>query len=127
MPKADDWMQIDHLSDDEETGNEVLRAAGVETLSDDDGDLRVATPPSSNSRAKRPRDRRARHLDREEVSREWKKLRSVVFSKCKCKDRFCREGFRQDRSALDALLQHRVQLLELPKIDSDREVSSLLL
>ena len=120
-------MEVDSLSDDEETGNEVLRrAASVETLSDDDDDLRVAVPASSSSGAKGPRDRRARHLGREEITQESKKLRSVIFSTCKCKDRFCREGFRQDRSAVEALLQHRVQLLELPKNDSDREVSSLL-
>jgi len=122
-------MEVDGLSDDEETGNEVLRrwVASVERLSDDDDDdLRVAVPASSSSGAKGPRDRRARHLGREEITQESKKLRSVIFSTCKCKDRFCREGFRQDRSAVEALLQHRIQLLELPKNDSDREVSSLL-
>lgn len=116
------------LSDEEALGTDGAPAPVVDTLSDDDCDqirppLHRAASSSAASSSSRKQAERVRKvgLSAEEVSHHSKRLRAVVYGKCKCKGNVCRLYWREHPDTLDSVLQKRIMLKELPKLEADRE------
>lgn len=108
--------------------------ADVATLSDEDGVVQHdgdhgAVPASVDQlsddeaaeAAVLKRQRKAKELDAKEISAQTRRLRALVKSNCKCANGQCRKPFQDDAGLFDQLLQKRMQIIELPKLESDRE------
>eukprot|EP00435_Cladocopium_sp_Y103_P037038 s3000_g9.t1 len=112
----------------------------VSELSDDDQVQLEAGHPSSGSarceidalsddeafEASLKRCKPARELSPKEVSEQFRRLRAVASSKCKCSSGCCAVPFKEDAGLLDRLLNQRMMLLELPKLEADRMVFRML-
>ena len=106
----------------------------ITELSDDDRVQLEGGQPSSSSaqhevdklsddeafEASLKRCKPAKELSSKEISEQFRRLRCVVSSKCKCSGSTCTIPFREDAGLLDSLLQQRMMLLELPKLEADR-------
>ena len=107
---------VDSLSDDADEGLNARPDVGA--LSDDD-----AQAAGSSTSTVRKRVREKPSLTGDEISAQSKQLHAIVQSKCKCADSSCREVFRHDRAKTRLVLQQRIELLELPKMDADKQAS----
>ena len=108
MPPAD----VDALSDDD--AQRLVRP--VEGLSDDD----VTTSPALPLRPKQKR----KFLEANAVKLHATRLRAAVDSNCKCRSNVaCSGPWRSDPEAFEELLQFRLQIHQLPKLEADREVA----
>ena len=56
------------------------------------------------------------------ASQHRKRLRVVVSRKCHCKNPDCRKVFDDDQQLFNRLLRKRLNVVELPKQESDQEV-----
>ena len=106
----------------------------VSELSDDDCVHVEPEQPSSSSaqheidalsddeafEASLKRCKPAKELNSKEVSEQFRRLRCIAWSKCKCSGGSCTVPFQEDAGLLDRLLQQRMMLLELPKLEADR-------
>ena len=104
---------VDYLSDDEP--QQIVPA--VDELSDDGAQ---AAPARGHALL-----RKRKYLEQDQVTEHFRRLRLVVQSKCKCSSPTCRSPWKSDQAALQDLLQKRLQIHQLPKLEADREVLGL--
>ena len=98
----------------------------IEELSDDDIFAQDEHAPviadsggaSSSSRPKR----KAIEFEQAQITDHYRRLRIAINSNCNCKIPECRTHFR-DPAKLDALLQLRLEIHQLPKLDADEKAS----
>ncbi len=108
---------INSLSDDDTVAvsSSQLVPRDVVDLSDDDANQ--ALPPIPK------REKRRRVSSADVVQDHSKRLRLVIKGNCSCKEQDCRKQWRDAAPAeFDRLLQLRLTVHELPKLDSDEEV-----
>ena len=111
---------INSLSDDDSvavSGSQLaLVPRDIVDLSDDD-DANQALPAIPK------REKRRRVSSADFVQNHSKRLQLVIKGKCSCKEPNCRKQWRDAAPAeFDRLLQLRLTVHELPKLDSDEEV-----
>ena len=106
---------VSELSDDEQ----VQCEAGQPSSSSVPNDLNALSDDEAHE-ASSKRCKPAKELSSKEVSDQFRRLRCVASSKCKCSGGSCTGPFKEDPGLLDCLLQQRMMLLELPKMEADR-------
>lgn len=107
---------LDYLSDDEP--QQIVPA--VDELSDDGAE----PAPAPGEHVQLP-PRKRKYLEQDQVTEHFRRLRLVVQSNCKCSSPTCRSPWKSDQAALQDLLQKRLQIHQLPKLEADREVLGL--
>lgn len=108
-------QDVPDLSDDDGAGTVTC----VNQLSDDEPSENHRAPAASSSSGFRKRAARP-GLTGEGLANVSKRLRFLVGSNCKCKDKSCRKPF-QSKHAFEELLQLRVRLHQMDKQDMDQE------
>lgn len=111
---------VDQLSDDDQQPIDAVSGA-IRELSDDEQHLQPDAPPPPPGPV---RTKRQKPLGQNELREHAHCLQIAVNSKCKCKDPSCKSAWKNNPGAFDALLQKRLQLHQLPKLEADRDVSS---
>ena len=118
----------------------ALVPLAIEELSDDDIFSSACAPPaegvdrdehasvienrSAASSSSRPK-RKAIEFEQAQISDHFRSLRNVTHRNCTCKIPECRRHFRDDPAKLDALLQLRLEIHQLPKLDADEKAAWL--
>ena len=115
---------IDALSDDDAVArldHGQLVAADILDLSDDEQRLVQPEPTPELPCRSRRRTRKA-VSDVDSASQHGSQLTRAVKTNCKCKGASCRSPWRESPEAFDKLLNLRMVIHSLPKLDADEEV-----
>lgn len=100
----------------------------IVAFSDDEGQPQAfvqapaAPAPGLNNAVAPTGTKRRLQASPEEIKHSHsRKLHNVMSQKCKCKFSRCRAPWKDDPAAFDELLELRLRLQELPKLDADEE------
>lgn len=107
---------VDELSDDDEHAAHAEQQGqlrDVDELSNDDDIAERAAAKRKPKKELTPQDRQA----------QIQRLRNVVSAKCRCSAGNCRKPFKENPALCHKLLEQRILIMELPKLEADRMVS----
>jgi len=108
---------IEALSDDEHVALQQRQPAAIDTLSDDE-----VLPAISEGERRKYSKRKSLVLRQDEIVEHRRRLRIATDRNCTCKIQGCRAAWRESQAELQQLLDLRLEIHQLPKMDADHEV-----